>query len=565
MFLAFGNSSRSALAVLAMALPWSSPSAIAGNADVDDEPEEEESDPAEVAIGERLFLETRFAQLFFAKSNGDANAVLATGDPTVDFSVTTTGVLPGPFAGTSMNCRSCHLVDEQLGVAGGGMRTYADFARRSPIPARADGKLTTPRNSPALVNASLRRVNFLLHFDGEFATPADLVRATLTGRNYGWLPREKDQAIRHVAHIIRHDDGTGGLAQDFGGAYRVVLKGTDLSIPAELRLPRRFRLDVRHATDEEIFNTVARLVSVYLRQLIFAQDEKGKFSGSPFDVFLRKNGLPAAPRDGESDLQYSRRLLKLIEGLKQTRYVTPADGAFEFHTQPFSFGAAELDGLKIFLREPAKLPLSNTTIAQGGIGNCVACHAVPNFTDFGLHNTGVAQDEYDSIHGNGTFNSLYVPDLLIRRLNFNAFLPPTADHPNGTGPFLDVPSAARPGRTDLGVWNVFANPDIPRPQTRIRRLLCDDDRDCSNHELLPKAVARFKTPGLRDLSHSAPYLHTGRADDLATVIQLYVKFSSFARGGTMRNADPLMKGIALKPSDTTSLVAFLKSLNEDYN
>src|SRR5262245_30932462 len=72
---------------------------------------DEDADPAEVAIGERLFLETRFAQFFFANSGGNANAVLATGDPTMDFTVTTTAPLPGPFAGTSINCRSCHLVD----------------------------------------------------------------------------------------------------------------------------------------------------------------------------------------------------------------------------------------------------------------------------------------------------------------------------------------------------------------------------------------------------------------------------------------------------------------------
>src|SRR6266498_1987945 len=118
---------------------------------------EEEADPAEVAIGERLFLETRFAQFFLANSSGNANAVLPTGDPTMDFTATTSNPLPGPFAGTSMNCRSCHLVDEQKGVSGGGNRTYADFARRSPLPPRADGKLTTPRNSPPLVNASLSR------------------------------------------------------------------------------------------------------------------------------------------------------------------------------------------------------------------------------------------------------------------------------------------------------------------------------------------------------------------------------------------------------------------------
>lgn len=527
----------------------------------------DESDPAEVAIGERLFLETRFAQFFFANSNGHANAVVPNGDPTLDFTVTTTGVLPGPFAGTSMNCRSCHLVDEQSATAGGGMRTYGDFARRSPIPARADGKTLTPRNSPPLVNASLRRGNFLLHFDGEFATPEDLVRATLTGRNYGWLPREGAQALRHVAHIIRNDDGTGELAQAFGGAYRVVFKGTDLSIPAELRLPRRYRLDVLRASDEEILNAIARLVSVYLRQLIFAQNERGVFNGSPYDAFLRKNNLPAMPRQGESDLEYSRRLRKLLDGLPQPRFVTEADGHFEFHNQSFVFGPTELAGLKTFLREPKRLPLTEVELTTGSIGNCIACHAAPNFTDFSLHNTGAAQDEYDSIHGAGAFAALYIPDLLTRRLNFNAYLPPTADHPNALGPYLDIPSAGNPGRTDLGAWNVFANPDHPRPQARIRNLLCADEhqRNCSNHELLLKAIASFKTPGLRDLSHAAPYLHTGRADDLTAVIALYGKFSALARAGTMRNPAPALKGIALQASDAQALVAFLRALNEDYN
>ena len=46
-----------------------------------------------------------------------------------------------PFKGMSINCRSCHFVDDLLTASGGGMRTYADFAQRSPIPARADGKM----------------------------------------------------------------------------------------------------------------------------------------------------------------------------------------------------------------------------------------------------------------------------------------------------------------------------------------------------------------------------------------------------------------------------------------
>ena len=34
----------------------------------------EDADPPQVAVGERLFLETRFAQFFFAHSDGNANA-----------------------------------------------------------------------------------------------------------------------------------------------------------------------------------------------------------------------------------------------------------------------------------------------------------------------------------------------------------------------------------------------------------------------------------------------------------------------------------------------------------
>jgi hypothetical protein len=93
-------------------------------------------------------------------------------------------------------------VDEHGSTPGAGNRTYADFARRSLLPEREDGLTVTPRNSPPLVNATLGRKNFLLHFDGEFATLEDLVRETLLGRNFGWLPNERRQALRHIAKVI---------------------------------------------------------------------------------------------------------------------------------------------------------------------------------------------------------------------------------------------------------------------------------------------------------------------------------------------------------------------------
>src|SRR5579862_5270321 len=108
-------------------------------------PSEADSTPAEDSIGERLFLDTRFAQFFAANMTG-VNQPLASGDPAVDVVYTENGTLPGPFAGQSINCRSCHFVTEFQGVAGAGNRTYSDFTNRSPMPRPIGGFTETPRN-----------------------------------------------------------------------------------------------------------------------------------------------------------------------------------------------------------------------------------------------------------------------------------------------------------------------------------------------------------------------------------------------------------------------------------
>jgi hypothetical protein len=172
------------------------------------------------ALGERLFLDTRFAQSFkvFVDNGGNVNNPRAS-DAVVD-TVETLGtpINPGPFKGFSINCRACHLVDDVLDAPRGGMRTYADFARRSPLPARADGKSVAVRNSPPLVNSALDRPGgTLFHFDAEFNSMEELISATFTGRNFGWLPGERTQAIAHIARVVRSDNGTGDLAKEFDG------------------------------------------------------------------------------------------------------------------------------------------------------------------------------------------------------------------------------------------------------------------------------------------------------------------------------------------------------------
>ncbi len=229
---------------------------------------------------------------------------------------------------------------------------------------------------------------------------------------------------------------------------------------------------------------------------------EGVHSGSAYDMFLAKNGLPAQPAQGESDAAYSQRLLQNLEKLQNPRFVLPYERWLRFHPHVLEFGKPELDGLKIFSTagrpivaearcrnvcrrsccwrgcrcleccwvrreesEDASLIGSSqqlpaffsapswrprcsgpATDQLGGsnsashIGNCVSCHPAPEFTDFRFHNTGAAQEEYDAVHGAGSFMRLTVPSYAERRRRPDQYLPATANHPSATGVFRAVPA-----------------------------------------------------------------------------------------------------------------------------
>jgi cytochrome c peroxidase len=480
----------------------------------------EESVPAEEMLGERLFLETRFAQSYM-KNPGKS-------DPVLDSTETLSGNRPGPFKGTNMSCRSCHMVDEHKDTAMAGMRTYADFARRSPVPSRKDGQQTSPRNSQSLVGIS-QKDNAVFHHDGEFPTMQNLVRATFTGRNMGWLPGEEKQAVQHIANIIRSDNGKGELAQEFGGAYATVLKGK----VGNAVLPEQYRIDVSKATDQEILDAVAELVTAYVGSLDFARDAQGYYSGSAYDAFLAKNKLPRSPQRGETDKDYAKRLHKAVASLKTVEYVGDKDGKLALHDQTFQFARQELKGMRIFF----------------GKGNCATCHTPPSFTDFNFHNTGISQTEYDALHGKGSFMKLAIPG---------------ADKKPGVDPrYRSIVTKDKPGYTDLGVWNIVGNTGVAsKHRETLRQRLCS--ASCDSKIALNKAIAAFKTPLLRDLGHNAPYMHDGSKDSLEDVLAHYLQVSEMARSGRLRNSASDIEAVSLTASDLEPLAAFLRALNEDY-
>jgi cytochrome c peroxidase len=525
---------------------------------------ESDATPAADSIGEALFLDTRFSQ-YFAAHMTSVNAPLPTGDPVVQQVENPNGPLPGPFAGQSINCRSCHFVTEFQGVAGAGNRTYADFTTRSPIPttqAQPNGFDHTPRNAMQMVGSFTPRTGPLfLHFDGEFASGEDLVTGTMTGRNFGWLPTQSAEALAHIAQVIRQDDGSGQLAADRlnGLSYAVLFKGTDPRITSDLQLTASERLDVSTATDAQVVAEVAHCIAKYMQDLLFKRDKFKRYIGSPYDNFLRVNNLPLEALSGETKAAYNQRLLQQVMALANPTYITTQDGSYLYHSQDYTFGPLEFQGLKIFLTSAA----AGATNAHAG--NCAACHQAPDFSDFVFHNTGVSQAEYDAANGSGAFLNLYVPASAARLANFNAYMPVSSAHPTAIEAFRHQAITGSPQFADLGLWNIYLNPDMPNPQSNLKGYVCAPGKDCSVDQGLASTIAQFKTPVLRDLEDSAPYFHNGSAATFDDVINHYIVASLLARQGLLRNAPPEFAAMSISQDDLAALVAFLKSLTEDYD
>ncbi len=72
----------------------------------------------------------------------------------------------------------------------------------------------------------------------------------------------------------------------------------------------------------------------------------------------------------------------------------------------------------------------------------------------------------------------------------------------------------------------------------------------------PKDWGVFKTPTLREIEHTAPYMHDGSVKTLDEVVEFYNK-----GGLPNKNLDDRMKKLNLTEGDKQDLVAFLKALS----
>jgi cytochrome c peroxidase len=240
---------------------------------------------------------------------------------------------------------------------------------------------------------------------------------------------------------------------------------------------------------------------------------------TPYDRFVQANGLDAGPAAGEDPKLFANRLLGNIAALEKKQALKLTGG----------FSAPALKGLKVFFR----------TNQDGAAGNCVACHTPPLFTDFSFHNMGISQGEYDQVNGDGSFAELRIP---------------TAAEAHRPSPqFREIPSKRKPGCADLGYWNF-----VDLKTSELHRSGESDD------QFLQRMIAAFKTPTLRDLAFTQPYMHTGQFPTLESALGELMRLSELARAGRVREGDQDLGRIRINEADIPLLIAFLNALNEDF-
>jgi cytochrome c peroxidase len=92
------------------------------------------------------------------------------------------------------------------------------------------------------------------------------------------------------------------------------------------------------------------------------------------------------------------------------------------------------------------------------------------------------------------------------------------------------------------------------PQAVYRGLEEDLGRYYRTRE--PADIGKFRTPTLRELKYTAPYMHNGAFATLREVVDFFD-----AGGGSVPNKSPLLKPLGLSEDEKNDLVAFLESLS----
>jgi cytochrome c peroxidase len=195
--------------------------------------------------------------------------------------------------------------------------------------------------------------------------------------------------------------------------------------------------------------------------------------------------------------------------------------AIEAYERKLISGASPFDAYVEGLRtgDPEKQAALSPAAVRGlkafvGAANCAACHTGPALSDGEFHNLGLPLlpgEEEDRGRAAG-----------MAPLRANIF--------NAAGPFSDEPSGTVARRLEF----------LPPPQSQL---------------------GAFKTPSLRNVALTAPYMHDGRFANLAQVLEFYAQGGAASRGALVGTRDATLNLVPhLTPEQSADLVAFLMAL-----
>lgn len=322
-----------------------------------------------------------------------------------------------PGSNFEASCNSCHIAPGTPGRD----RMYADVLALSMAPATKQGaRATTKRNTPTLMDAGFMP---MLNHDGSYTSLEALIRDKITGAQFGWEAGGADRAMEEIHNMILLDRGeTSSATRSYPEAFQAV---HEVSIDTLSR--------------EAVIDLVVDTLSAYVRSIESTRT-------SPYDAWAYMNRIPNVVdiENGDDPSAFAGRIFGNLMNQEGRLVVKVPEG----------FGLDAYNGMKTFYRYAG----------MERVGNCVACHYPPRFTDFALHDIGDGQ--------------------------------------------------------------------------------------------------KIKTPTLRDLSRTDPYLHDGSEESLEAVIRRKMELAERARADELDASADAYKGMYLVEEDIPNLVAFLKTLDD---
>jgi cytochrome c peroxidase len=166
-----------------------------------------------------------------------------------------------------------------------------------------------------------------------------------------------------------------------------------------------------------------------------------------------------------------------------------------------------------------------------GKAKCIDCHsfsvASPFFTDFKFHNTGIASNDMNFEQLTGLARQIAETETIRSIKPIKVTSDPPVSMRQTQGALL----AHTQGLSELGRYLVTKQ---------------------------PKDIGAFKTPTLRDIELTTPYMHNGSEKTLIDVVRFY------NRGGNANpNVDERMHALNLNEEEMNALVEFMRTLTSD--